>query len=314
MSFAHDTEKEACTRAPDRTSPVVLALRGGEFPGESLKRADALAEAMGVELRIVRVVDPYPVLTPSMRLFNARDAARALDELTKLREATCEWFESALGHALSPGQLEVVRGDFVEITCERALELAAALVVIAPSRRLLDSNVESLATRSGLPILIARSGSELDPCVVAATDLEDARFPVLRAAAQLAQVLGAAVVPVHNVCPLPAMLRGAAHHPSALRERAAWLATAKERKQSGLARAVGELELSQAGVISDDYDAARAILHEARSRKADLVVVGLRTRSWIERLLSPSVATSVVRGARRSVLITPLSQPEAMRA
>jgi nucleotide-binding universal stress UspA family protein len=302
---AHVAEPASC---------VVFALRADEFPSESLRRAVALCEAMHADLRILRVVDPVPFVSRSMRPFDTSDATRALDALAQLRRATQSWIESTLGGAFAPHQLELARGDFVEVTRERTLDLGAVLTVVAPSQRLLDSSIESLATQTGIPVLVARSSAELDPFVVAATDLEDTEFPVLRAASKLAQILGAAVIPVHNVSPLPVLLREALHHPRALSQRAAWIEIAQERKRSGLERAADELELGQAGVVLSDYDAARGILEEARSRKADLVVVGLRNRSWLERLLSPSVATCIVRDARRSVLITPLTRQDTMRA
>ncbi|HEX5658601.1 MAG TPA: universal stress protein, partial [Polyangiales bacterium] len=113
------------------------------------------------------------------------------------------------------------------------------------------------------------------------------------------------------VSPLPALLRGAVSHPRSMRSRNCWIEAAKQQKQGGLARALGELQLDESGVVSEDNDAARAILQEARARNADLVVVGLRRRSWLDRLLSPSVASAVVRGARRSVLVTPLTRSHA---
>ncbi|HEX5659949.1 MAG TPA: hypothetical protein VFX59_22290, partial [Polyangiales bacterium] len=159
---------------------------------------------MAADLRVIRVIHHFAGLSPALREFEVRDAAQALDEVLALRAATSAWIDTVLGHALPQSQLEVQRGDYVDLTCERALQLEAALIVVSPSQRLRDSSVESIATFSNTPVLVARWRAETSPLVVAATDLEDVGFPVLRAAAELARVLGASLVPVHNVSPLPA--------------------------------------------------------------------------------------------------------------
>lgn len=50
-------------------------------------------------------------------------------------------------------------------------------------------------------------------------------------------------------------------------------------------------------------DAAGEIVELADARKADLIVVGARERSLLERLLEPSVSAAVERRAHRDVLV-----------
>jgi nucleotide-binding universal stress UspA family protein len=272
---------------------ILLVLRCGEFPSETLKRAGALCEALNADLTIMRVLDCYPVISPSLRPFAMTDGAQALDGLLKLRFATSAWAESALGRAFPQARLELQRGGYVQLACRRARELNASVIVVAPGAGPIDSAIESIAISTGISVLVGRWSEQHDSIVVAATDLEDPRFPVLRAAAELSRALGASLVPVHNISPLSARLRGSVSRPEAF------------------ARAAAELHLGQAGVVSEDSDAARAILREARAREADLVIVGLRPRSWLQGLRRPSVASCVLRDARRSVLLTPLPRERA---
>lgn len=294
--------------AAGQTPKILLALQGCESPDGALMRADWVCAGLGAELHVLRVLDPYPVLNASLRPFDVGDAMRASDELTDRRAATERWLEGVLGRKLKGQQVEVVRGDFVEATSERAHALPALMTAVAPSNHMLDPRIESITDLSGLPVLAARWNEESDPVLVAATDLEDERLPVLQAASDLAHELRATVVPVHNVSPLPVLLRCLLHPSRALREHESWADEIKVGRRSSLERAAGKLELGREGVVRIENDTAGFITQEARSRRADLVVVGLRGRGRLQRWLKPSVASYVVRDARRSVLVTPIAR------
>ena len=59
-------------------------------------------------------------------------------------------------------------------------------------------------------------------------------------------------------------------------------------------------------IVRKEFNPVEAILQEARVQDADLVVVGTRSKSWLARVLTGSVAARVVNRANRSVLVTPL--------
>ena len=59
-----------------------------------------------------------------------------------------------------------------------------------------------------------------------------------------------------------------------------------------------------ASTVTVEGPAAAAILHEAKSWRADLVVVGTRGNGLLKRLLLGSTARSVLHHADASVLIT----------
>jgi nucleotide-binding universal stress UspA family protein len=120
----------------------------------------------------------------------------------------------------------------------------------------------------------------------------------LTRAAELARAFDATIV-VTSVAPLlvgAAAARGIsgfdpADPPEAHRQQLAH--AAKVLREQGIAT---EIEL-QGG------DAATEILELADARDADLIVVGARERSLLERLLDPSVSASVERHAHRDVLV-----------
>lgn len=302
-------EQPITTSADTPGGRVVLALREHEWPKASLRRAAVLSERMGAELHVVRVM-PWASASPlSLRSFDTSDAARAILRMQELRRATEAWLTECLGR-VAP-KLAMKRGDFVDAVLDEAFELDATMIVVAPHQEVLVSSVEAIAEASGLPVLVAYDRGEQEqgePVIVAATDLREPAFPVLRRAGELAELLGARVVPLHNVSPAVELASRAVRRPSLIRERSTVLADVKTERGRGLASAVEGLPLEGEPVVSAEDLASEAILQEARAREADLLVIGLRPRSWLSKLMSPSVASQVVRNARRSVLITPLGR------
>ena len=133
--------------------------------------------------------------------------------------------------------------------------------------------------------------------VVGYDDTESSKRALHRAA-ELARAFNASVV-VTSVAPLlvgAAAARGLsgfdpADPPEAHREQLAH--AAELLREQGVA---ASFELG-AG------DPASEILELADTWKADLIVVGARERSLLERLLEPSVSASVERRAHRDVLV-----------
>lgn len=138
--------------------------------------------------------------------------------------------------------------------------------------------------------------------IVAATDLTDADFPIVRRASALASQLGMTLVALHSFDPSTADV--AAGTPRACSPSRAGFEQAREER---LDLAVASAGANARPVMRSGMDAARVILEEARVLNADLVVVGVRKRGWLDRLLGTSVARTVVDGSRRSVLVAPLA-------
>jgi hypothetical protein len=101
--------------------------------------------------------------------------------------------------------VHVRAGDFVKETASVASTRGAQLLIIPPREGGVGARVISLAGASELPVLVLRGGGRFES-LVAATDLEDDQYPILRRAHNLAQRLSASVTAVHNVKAFTALL------------------------------------------------------------------------------------------------------------
>ncbi len=305
-----DTQTESAK--PHRAAKrILLALRAGEFPAGSLMHAMDLCQTLNADLHVVRVLPYASMASQALRPLAYDDAARAVDEMRGERAAVMRWLEEVTGRPEAPERVEVCRGDFVSSVLEQLEQIEPALLVIAPRSERFHSSAEQLADRGGVPILVARWSARRGTTIVAATDLRESDFPVVRSAAELATALTASVVPLHNVSPLSAIVSRILRQPNALRDPKAVLRERDNQQRQGLARAREQLALEHRGVVSREDAAMDAILQEATQRRADVVVVGLRARSWLERSFGTSVAAQVVKHAQGSVLVTPLTARRA---
>lgn len=285
--------------APDR--PVVLfALFDAGRPTVSLLRTVELARLLEAEVRIMRVLPEKAVMDDVLRRADVVDAVRTVEETLHAYRATKEWLREVLDEGdPEPIAFTVAHGDFVERVAEHAVSVEATLVVVPPREGGTGRAAIAIACRSGVPVLVAR-GAKRGETIVAATDMETEKFPVLRHAAELGRQLDAPVVAVHNVGPTvqdeetdPARAADAERE-AILRHRSARLARVSDGIASGAS-----------SVVRAEPSAADAILAEARARDADLVVVGTNATTPQDRVAAGSVAAEVVNRAARSVLVMP---------
>jgi nucleotide-binding universal stress UspA family protein len=122
--------------------------------------------------------------------------------------------------------------------------------------------------------------------------MRDARYPVLRQAARLANELQSSLVAFHNS--EPAAPSGALESPAAVLSRARLLDVASS------------LPTPTRAAVRSEQDAVRAILNEAAAVEAGVIAVGTRCRSWWRRAFRGSVAAEVTKRSRLAVLVTPI--------
>lgn len=141
--------------------------------------------------------------------------------------------------------------------------------------------------------------------VLIAVDLSEANRPAFEAGIRLAKDLGAPVVLLHVVRPVPETIR---RHPGTesfaenaekeLTQEAAQALTAEwaeEARKEGL-----DVE-----PVIRKGDARDLIEQEVQARDARLLVLGSHGRSGVRRLLLGSVAESLVRRLDRPLLVVP---------
>jgi nucleotide-binding universal stress UspA family protein len=248
-------------------------------------------------LRVISGAATIRVFTPDAPALQNADG---LEHFLAACRRTQQWCEQTADGVVSAERWDVRVGHFIPEVARRAAELGAAWIAVAPQWRQTGRLVTALARRTGFPVLLARE-SKPGSAIVAATDLGDLRYPVLIAASALGQQLGRHLVALHNHppsrlrphLPSPGMPRWQPNDTSGVRGRL-------------LTRVTRAISLDAESVIANEQDAVEAILHEARSRDAELIVVGTRSHSWFHRAIVGSVSTALVDRTIRPVLVTPL--------
>ena len=284
-------------RLASARSRILFVLFDTGRPTASLQRAFALSRVLDADLHVLRVLPETAHVHPLFPQCHIMDAVRSVERTLKAMRTTQEWVSEVLGDAEVAGcRVEVRNGAFLEQAAANAAEIGADLIVVPPREGRFGAMVTTLVRVSHVPVLVARAATS-DEAIIAATNLEDAEYPVLRKAADLAAHLDARLVAVHNMTPASFGLRSAVTRPGE---------DAAETRRRRLARATKRLSVDTEAVMARLEDPVDAILREARDRDADMVVVGSHHRSWFDRLVSNDVATQVVNRARRSVLVTPL--------
>lgn len=287
-----------------RVTRIVAATDFSEGAAQAVARAALLASEHGAALELVHVV-------PGDALYELRWIASP-DELGRrlcgpAREAL-EALAAGVPHGVGV-TTHVEVGDVVDRITERA---GADALLVAGARGegalrdlLLGTTAERLASRAAGPVLLVKSpASHAYRHVLAALDLREGSARVLEAALRVAPGARATAAHAYEV-PFEGMLHragiGAAqidhHRGEALRQAIADIdAMARRVSSDGAVRVLPVVERAHP---------ARLLLDRAESLGADLVVVGKRRRTALERLLLGSVARHVTSAAPCDVLAVP---------
>lgn len=271
--FTHTRSDAGATRPPR----ILVAADTGGPPADALELARELVFLIGGELHLL--------------LVNANKRAHSAGEqdLPAHRMViSVERHGNAVAHT---------EGEFVPAVAAYALELNATLIIV-PGDAQRGRRVQKLVQSSKRAVLVARR--KLTGMVLAATDLGDRRFPIMRQAGALGQMTRASVVAVHNVSPARVELDLESGRVTRIEPHTG----ATSRQLEALLAGTSTLKIPTA-VLTSFLDPVDAILREARDRDASLVVVGTHLdRGTAKR---SSVSSDVVNLAATSVLVVPLS-------
>lgn len=280
-------------------SGVVLALRGAEQPRGSLQRAHRLAHALDQQLVIVRVLAAPSKLSAVVRTFlGPRKAAVPPRDAYR---ATRRWLLRCLGTPAKAIRVVVIGGEFVPMAASCARHTRARMMVISPDSPRAGHQAIALARASGTQVLIARGDEGRSP-ILAATDLQDPAFSVLRSAAEVARLLKQPMIAFHNVDPLSVMSGRAVTSTGVVLTGGVPKATRRE----SLVSVSRWLQIDPNPILRTDLDPAHAIMDEAEAREASIIVVGARSRPWWRRLMSEHVPVRVANQSQLAVLVTPI--------
>jgi nucleotide-binding universal stress UspA family protein len=271
----------------------------------------------GSQVRVVHAVEPITTVS----LF-APGALLTITEAT-MREARKQ-IDAIAVELAAPGitaDAAICEGRAADVVIAECESFKPDLVVVGTRGRggfssaVLGSVSAELVDRAPCPVLVAR-GPRLESLILA----EDGSADAVAGAALVADlpVLATASVDVVSVVdvPFPTVLAdptGTTTAVEAYREYEASLPALRERHAT-LARERAE-SLRRLGIAATwqqcEGDAAYEILAAARERSADLIVIGSRGQTGLQRLLVGSVARDVLFHAPCSVLIVHTRAPVA---
>jgi nucleotide-binding universal stress UspA family protein len=275
---------------------VLVAIDLGASADEAVRQADEWAFLRGAPLAACFVVPSqireHSLFPPAY----ADDAVAQLELERRAAELVTERIVRLTQRSRDDFEV-IIEGGRVDIGIARVAAEEHASVVVIGNRRssdlervLLGSISERVVRYADCSVLVARSQSRTGK-VLAATDLSEAGFPAVAAAAEAAVLRGSTLTILH-VVDAPAS--------EALRDdgpgSAEWSA-----KVGSLTAFTAERGL-HAAVVLRQGAAAEAIVGCADELGADLIVVGTRARTGLMRLAYGSVAETVARTASCSVL------------
>ncbi len=284
---------------------ILAATDLGPSSDETVRQAGALARRRGSPLHVCHVV---PDMTPSRPLFphlKRADAEAVLAFEARVAEELAARVVRLTGLERSDFRVAVVRGSPHGGILGEAARTRARLIVVggrvtpAPG---LAHTAELVVRYADCPVLVVRPSPNSGP-VLAATDLSEVSLPAVAAAAALADERGSRLVVVHVVETL-AVGTGALGIPLPVPsgvQVADWLEDARAQ----LRTAVAALGATAETMVLDGHP-TRTILRTAQELEAQLLVVGTRGRTGLERMAMGSVAETVVRESSVSVLVVRL--------
>jgi nucleotide-binding universal stress UspA family protein len=205
-----------------------------------------------------------------------------LTRFVEAARATSRHCREVLADRFADERLMLAVGSLRDCAAVHALDVDAALLVL-PAGELRGREVTALARFASRPVFVHRPMSRDAGSIVAATDLTQSDYPVLRTARDLAAQGGSSIVALH-----------------ALRRPRLAVAVGAQLKKVSAA-----LGLHGAALLPA-RDAVSAILEEAKRRAADVIVVGTHARAPWARAIRSSVAAQVIDRAQRSVWVEPI--------
>lgn len=289
---------------PVRTGPVTVAV--GQAVEGTLRAGAIVARQLGRGIAVISVIEPVAVY-----LWNTPGAPIPPDYEEERSLARWSFLEQQMRAAADrhpPWSIEVLWGGVPRTVARAAHDLHAPYIVMGlgrhqPIDRFLGTETALRTVRhADCPVLaVAPTFVAIPATAVIGIDFSDASAHAVRVTLPLLTP-NATLHLVHVWQPA---------------DRTDVIGTPCDeqyrRELPGrFARFVAALDLpatlSLRTEVREGPTAAR-LLELADSEQADLVVVGRHGRGLIERLLVGSVATRVLRGARRSVLVVPEPPP-----
>jgi nucleotide-binding universal stress UspA family protein len=304
---------------------VLLALDGSASADTARNLVASLSWPEATIIRIVGVVEPLSAV-----LIGAAGYAATEAEDRRVGETLDDRLREAATRLAAPGrtiETRLLHGRPASEIVEQAADLRANLIVIGSrglgrvASMLLGSVSAEVVDHAPCPVLVARASS-IGPVLVAV----DASDSAKRAVDHLCDAPYLAGHPLHVLSVGPMLSDGLPSWTLPLDDAPGRQATydrhAEVRLHTEASAARAAEELARAGFdvrwTAAAGDAAHEIIEAARDLSCDLIVMGSRGLTGLDRLLLGSVARNVLLHAPTSVLIVrePVRErvPERMEA
>lgn len=290
---------------------VLIAYDGSESSDEACDLVEAIEWPPGDELRVVTAYAPYlPGSFAPDELFDPATPETVFEADREAAEARAKAATEKIGRPTATVTWAAVNGRPASVVLDEATSWSADLIVVGTrglgpfTAALLGSVSDEIIDHATCPVLVVRRPS-IERVVLA----EDGSAGARTAAAALAwPIFARSRVRVVTVSEAVAPLIGApgpARAETALDDRRRMVkaelaavealaqSTADRRTAAGLAT---EIDVRHG-------DPAHEIIRAATDWEADLIVMGTRGRTGLERLFLGSVARKVLQHAPCSVLI-----------
>lgn len=293
--------------SPTRTvAPrLLVATDGNDVSAPAIRVAAAIARHHNVTPHVLTVVEPIPVFAPTFDVeLAALTGDYALDETRGQRLIAVREQIGACADGASGWAVEAASGTPASLIAEVAERRSAELVILGLRShgridRLLGGETVMRVVRHGhVPVLaVTPDLTGIPRRVLIGIDFSRASIRSARIALSLLED-DAKVFVVHVESPIG--------------QRSEADEADDVVRQTGVSALLSELRRTldvPAGIdlepIVVQGDPAATLLALATQMRADLIAVGSQRHGFVEKLLIGSVATSLIRDARCSLLITP---------
>jgi nucleotide-binding universal stress UspA family protein len=290
-----------------RRGPVVLAVTGRESSKAPVQLAKRLADKLGLELRIISVIEPVALYTEMVDLVSVPMWVEG--ETVETRADNVRTYVGSAIANVRSWNIDVRYGDPIREISRGAKELDATVIVVGASPRIRGHHVVSgqraaqLLRMAQCPVLsVAPGQTELPRRILAAIDFGAASMRALQTAALFAE--DGATITLAHVAP-----------EFAFREPLDPLSQslAKENVKAALDKLAQELAVRRPDVTIQTRVATGPVVNEllgaAQELNADLVAGGTHGPNVIERFFVGSVAGDLLRFAAPSVLASHAQGP-----
>jgi len=270
-----------------RFETILLATDGSEYSAAAEAAALQMTRHCGARLLITRVVltnPEYEALVPDRVQQAENEAQKQLDKLADAARAEGLNVETILRHGADPYQ-EVVRA---------ANEKHADVIVMG--RRARSDLARLMVGDSTAKVIGLASCSVL--VVPRGTKMPESRILVATDGSRLGDAAAYSAIRLTSHCALPLTVLSVVGTDGEAEHRAE-ATVAIERVEAAAAREGVTIET----LVEEGRRPYEVILDTARSRNADLVVVGSHGRTGLNRLLMGSVSERVIGNAECPVLV-----------